>query len=472
MNDSRLILTTDEMRSLGYQVIDLLIDHFSDLPDKPVTRKANRVDLETKLSQPLPSESRPPNEVLEQLEEVVFRNIMHLDHPRFFAFVPSPSNFVSVMADALASGFNVFAGTWLEASGPAMVELQTLDWLRQTLGLPESAGGLFTSGGSMANLTALSVARHVKLDGPDPRGMVYCSDQTHSSVARGLRVLGFRKRQLRTIKSDQQYRLDLHALRQAVEGDLAAGLKPFCVVASAGTTNTGAIDPLPEIGAFCREAGLWFHIDGAYGGAAALCPRGKALLAGIDLADSVTIDPHKWLFQPYEIGCLLVRREAWLKEVFHILPEYLADIETQLGEVNFCDRGVQLTRSFRALKLWFSLQVFGGEAFRHAIEQGITLAEHAQELLQARPNWQVVTPAQLGVLTFAFSAPGIGPRKAESIHQQIFQALIDDGYAFLSTTSLNGRNVLRMCTINPRTRLMDVENTVDKLDQLANRFIG
>jgi glutamate/tyrosine decarboxylase-like PLP-dependent enzyme len=303
-------------------------------------------------------------------------------------------------------------------------------------------------------------------------GIVYCSDQAHSSVARGLRVLGFHPNQLHTLESDPHYRLNPMTLRQAVVSDHKSGLKPFCVIASAGTTNTGAIDPLPEIGAFCREADLWLHIDGAYGGAAALCQRRKELLSGIELADSITIDPHKWLFQPYEIGGLLVRREKWLKEVFHILPEYLADIETQRGEVNFCDRGVQLTRSFRALKLWFSLQVFGSNAFSQAIERGFSLAEYAQELLQARPNWQINTPAQLGILTFSYVKPGLNSAHIEQIHQDIFKGLIEDENAFLSTTSLREHNVLRMCTINPRANLKDIERTIDKLDELADQIIG
>jgi glutamate/tyrosine decarboxylase-like PLP-dependent enzyme len=239
------------------------------------------------------------------------------------------------------------------------------------------------------------------------------------------------------------------------------------VVASAGTTNSGAIDPLPELGDFCQAQDLWLHIDGAYGAAAAFCARGKAALAGIERADSLVIDPHKWLFQPYEIGCLLVRREGWLKEVFHILPEYLADIETQHGEVNFCDRGVQLTRGFRALKLWFSLQVFGAAAFGQAIEHGIELAEHAGRVLQAMPDWQVVTPAQLGVITFRYSPAAGEGRDLAWLHQELFQALIADGSAFISTTNLGGRSVLRMCTINPRAGRADIEATLSTLDRLA-----
>jgi len=354
------------MRALGYRVIDMLVEHFETLPEKPVTRKADRASLEGRLRETLPEQGTDPLAVLDQVERDVFENIMHLDHPRFFAFVPSPSNFVGVMAEALAAGFNVFAGTWLEASGPAQIELVTVDWLRSACGLPVSAGGLFVSGGSMANITALAVARHRVLDDQIPGAVVYCSDQTHSSIERGLWVLGFGRHQLRKVPSDDRFRLDLSALRSAVEADRAAGRVPFCVVANAGTTNTGAVDPLPELADYCDREGLWLHVDGAYGAAAVLCKRGHATLEGLGRADSLSLDPHKWLFQPYEIGCVLVRDERWLRETFHILPEYLIDIEGQAGEVNFCDRGIQLTRGFRALKLWMSFKVFGQAGFEAA----------------------------------------------------------------------------------------------------------
>ncbi|HSR31374.1 MAG TPA: aminotransferase class V-fold PLP-dependent enzyme, partial [Anaerolineae bacterium] len=392
----RLELSREEMRTLGYRVIDMLVEHSCQLSQKPVTRKASRQELERLLREPLPGNGVDSDRVLKRLQVDVFDKIMHLDHPRFFAFVPSPSNFVSVMADALASGFNVFAGTWLEGSGPAQIELVTVDWLRQACGLPESAGGLFVSGGSMANLTALAVAMHTRLDGRSERAVVYCSDQTHSSIDRGLRILGFKDDQLRKIPTDTSFRLDLGELSSAISTDRSLGLAPFCVVANAGTTNTGAVDPLPELASFCRVEDLWLHVDGAYGASAVLCERGRQLLEGLDQADSLALDPHKWLFQPYEIGCVLVRDCRWLKHAFQILPEYLIDTSGQDSEVNFSDYGIQLTRGFRALKLWMSLQVFGLSAFAAALNRGFELAELAESVVDQLPGWEVVTPAQMG----------------------------------------------------------------------------
>src|SRR5579885_346712 len=293
-----LEFSPEEMRSFGYRVIDMLVEHFDQVRDKPVTRRASRISLERSLREPIPEQGTEVNEVLEQLQQDVFCHIMHLDSPRFFAFVPSPSNFASVMAETLATGFNIFAGTWLEASGPAQVEIVTLDWLRQLCGMPDTTGGLFVSGGSVANLTALATARHMRLRDTVQNATVYFSDQTHSSIERALHILGFDSTQMRNIPCDDQFRIPLDILQHMVNADRASGLQPFCVVANAGTVNTGAIDPLPELARFCREEGMWLHIDGAYGAAAALSNQGKAWLQGLEHADSLTLDPHKWLFSP------------------------------------------------------------------------------------------------------------------------------------------------------------------------------
>lgn len=468
--NEKLTLSKEEMRTMGYRVIDMLIEHFDDLPQKPVTRKSDRPSLENKLRESMPLDGAKIDEVLDQLEKDVFSNIMHLDHPRFFAFVPSPSNFVGAMADALVSGFNIFAGTWLEASGPAQIELITLDWLRKACGFPETAGGLFVSGGSMANLTALLVARRVKLKNRIASAGIYYSDQTHSSIERALKIMGFRKDQMRSVKSDERFRMHLRSLKQMVDSDRSAGLLPFCVVANAGTTNTGAIDPLSQMARFCQDEDLWLHVDGAYGAAAVLCDRGRDLLEGLASADSLSLDPHKWLFQPYEIGCVIVRREHWLEDTFHILPEYLADIAAKQGEINFCDRGIQLTRMFRALKLWMTLKVFGHAAIQSAIERGFELAIFAEELVRGLLNWEVVTVAQMGILTFRYKLPGISEEEVNRQNQILVDGLIEDGTAMLSTTTLRGQIVLRMCTINPRSTEDDIFTTIRKLDELAKQL--
>jgi glutamate/tyrosine decarboxylase-like PLP-dependent enzyme len=468
--NATLKLSREEMRALGYRVVDMLVEHFDELEKKPVTRLAGRAEMERQFREPLPQAPSDPTELLSRLEQDVFSNIMHPDHPRFFAFVPCPNNFVSAMADALVAGFTIFSGTWLESSGPTQIELVTIDWLRQLFSLPESAGGLFVSGGSVANVTALAAARHVKLGDQINNATVYCSDQTHASIEKGLRVLGFAPGQLRKLPSDDSFRLLMPELRRAVARDRAEGRRPFCVVANAGTTNTGAVDPLPELADFCCEEGLWLHVDGAFGAAAILAEKGRALLDGIDRVDSLSVDPHKWLFQPYEIGCVIVRESRWLKETFHILPEYMKEAGRVEEEVNFCDYGIQLTRSFRGLKLWMSLKVFGLSAFRQAVSRGFELAEFAERCLRELPNWTVVTPAQLGVVTFRATPDGRSPSELNDLQDRLIADMIADGFAMLSATTLRGIRVLRFCTINPRTTEADIRGTIERLDRFSNRY--
>ncbi|HYH78338.1 MAG TPA: aminotransferase class V-fold PLP-dependent enzyme, partial [Longimicrobium sp.] len=399
--DARLELSPEEMRAMGYRVVDLLVEHFAGLHDAPVHGVETRAALEARLREPAPEQGVGWRTALERAARDVLGPMSHVAHPRFFAYVPGPGNFVGAMADALASGFNPFNGAWATASGAAQAELVAADWLRSLCGLPEGAGGAFVSGGSMANLTALAVARDRRFGRGDfGRAVIYAGDQGHSSIARGARVLGFAPERLRLLPSDDAFRLEVAALERAMEVDARAGLVPFAVVASAGTTNTGAVDPLAEVARACRLAGAWLHVDGAYGAAAALTERGRALLAGLGEADSVSMDPHKWLFQPYECAAILVRDGAALRDTFREVPEYLKDSDLSAEEVNFRDWGVQLTRGFRALKLWLSIQTFGLAAFRAAVDRGIDLAEIAEDELRGSPEWEVLTPAQLGIVTF------------------------------------------------------------------------
>jgi aromatic-L-amino-acid decarboxylase len=460
----KLEFSPERMREIGYRVVDSLVEHLATLPDQRVGAKADPARVLSILKEPAPEQGAEFETVLAQLERDILPNSMHVNHPRFFAYVPGPSNFVGAMADALASGYNVFAGTWISGSGPAAVELMTLNWLREACGLPETAGGLFVSGGSMANLTALAVARHVALDDRAENATVYFSDQTHSSLEKALRLIGIPEGNSRRLPSDPDYRLPVKELAASIQQDRAAGLRPFCVVASAGTTNTGAIDPLVELSALCREQRLWLHVDGAYGAAAVISERGRESLAGLALADSLTLDPHKWLFQPFEIGCVLVRDLAHLRETFRVLPEYLKDTQLDLAEFNFTDHGLQLTRGFRALKLWMSIKVFGMASFRAAVDRGFALAEFTEAQLRKMPGWKIVTPAQMAVVCFRYTAAD------DSAHLRLVRALLEDGFALITSTTLRGQTVLRTCTINPRTTEADIERTLDRLDRLMGQL--
>ncbi|HZR78262.1 MAG TPA: pyridoxal-dependent decarboxylase [Chthoniobacterales bacterium] len=460
---SRIALSEDEMRKFGYRVVDLLVEHFANLPTGSVGAKGDPAKLVPLFDADPPEKGRDPNELLKELEKNVFPNNLHVDHPRFFAFVPGPNNFVSTMSDALAAGFNIFNGTWFGGSAAAALELGVVRWLCRACGLPESAGGLFVSGGSMANLTALVAARNAVLQNRTERATVYFSDQTHSSVERALHVIGFLREQRRKLPSDDNFRLSIETLRRAIAEDRAKGLRPFCVVANAGTTNTGAIDPLGELADLAGSEKMWLHVDGAFGAASILSERGRTLLRGIERADSISLDPHKWLFQSFECGCVLVRDVALLKSAFQIKADYLRDVHRNAAEFNAGDHGVQLSRGFRALKVWLSLQTFGVAAFREAITRGFELAELAERELRARKDWEILSPAQMATVCFRFG-------KSDDLQTRLVEAMMHDGYALLTSTELRGVASLRLCTINPRTTEKDIIGTVKRLDELARKL--
>ncbi len=459
-----LSFTADEMRKFGYKVVDVIVEHFDTIREKPVARRANRDVIEELFKEPVPEEGEEFEDVVDTVVKDVMGNNTCQDHPRFFAFVPGPGNFISAIVDALIGGFNIITCTWFESSGAAGVELAAVRWLSEMVGLPDEAGGLFVSGGSEANLTALAVARHEMLKDDTKDAIIYFSEQTHSSIEKGLRVLGFYQNHIRKLPPDDEFRIDIDVLRKTVAEDRRMGRKPFLVVASAGTTNTGTVDPLVELSEFCKSEGLWLHVDGAYGAAAVITKKGRRILDGIGLVDSLSIDPHKWFFQPYGIGCVLVRDMKLLRKTFQILPEYMQDAHGVDEEVNFYEYGIQMTRDFKALKFWMSLKVFGLKSFREAISWGMGLAERAEEVLSKSKRWEVITPAQLGIITFRYVTKGFTEEKLDVINEKIVDAMTEDKFALISSTIIRGQIVLRMCTINPRTTFEDIEETIAMLE--------
>ena len=462
-------LSHDDMKALGTQALDLVIEHFETNRENAVAVTIPRATTEQMLRTPLPETATPVRDLVEILARDVFPNALKSDHPRFYAFVPSPTNFVSVIGDLLISGHNLFAGHWMAASAAGQIEINVIDWLNELVGFPAKAGGgILVSGGSMANLSAIATARESRLGGPNEKAIVYCSDQTHSSMAKGLRILGFRPEQKRTIATDDGYRLSISALEAAIAADRAAGLVPFCVVANAGTTNTGAVDPLGALADICAREKLWLHVDGAYGAAAVITARGKSALAGMERADSITLDPHKWLFQPYELGCLLVRDSTTLQKAFRVEDEdhadYLEDVTRWVkNDVNFYECGVQLTRSFKALKLWLSMRAFGLGEFRRAIEIGFEMADHAERMLRAAGTWEITTPSQMGVVTFRWKDSSKSAAQIDAITRETVDLMRRDGYALVMSTALSHRPVLRLCPINPSTNSGEIEETIRRL---------
>jgi glutamate/tyrosine decarboxylase-like PLP-dependent enzyme len=458
------------MRRLGYAVIDALVERQNGLRADVPWRGGSRRDLEPILREPCPEEPGDPDVALRRALTEILPRAGRIDHPRFFAFVPSSPTWAALMGDLLATGFNVFQGTWLESAGPSQVELVVLEWFREWLGLPEGAGGLFTSGGSAANLCAVVAAREAV--GHPERPVAYFSDQSHSSIERACRIAGFREDALRRIPSDADYRYDVAALSRAMQRDRDEGRTPVLVSANGGATNTGVVDPLDELADVCDRSGTWLHVDAAYGGFAALTPRGADALAGLGRARSVTLDPHKWFFQPYETGCLLVRDPADLERAFRVMPEYLQDVELGFEQVNFADRGLQLTRAFRALKVWMALHVHGRRAHADAIGRSIELGDVAEAALREAPEIEILSPATLGIVCFRVRGPDASEERLEALNRGIQDTVVAEGTAMMSSTRLRGRFALRLCILNYRSTETDVRAVVDRIVELGRERAG
>ncbi|MEU3354602.1 pyridoxal-dependent decarboxylase [Streptomyces sp. NPDC037389] len=469
-----LRLDKRRMREAGRHAVELVIDRMTAPGSRPPCHVPSPGALRAALDEPLPEHgTHDLPGLLDHVTERALAEATRLDHPRCFAFVPSTGNFPAVLADALASAYLSVPGAWLVGAGPTRIELTTLRWLKTFLGLPDGHGGLFVSGGSVANLTCLAVARDHRLDGgPQPHARLYCSSQAHPSVAQATHLLGLAREQLTILPPDDGLRLDADVLAERVGRDRRAGLRPFAVVATLGTTGTGAVDPLDRLAGLCQEEGLWLHVDGAHGAAVAGTPRGHHLRNALGRADSLTVDPHKWLFQPYEIGCVLLRRPELLPETFgvarhaldqgYLRPAHPATPEPECEEVNLSDYGPQQSRGLRALKLWLSLKTFGAAAFRQAIEQGADLAEYAAGLVEAHPELELVTPPGLAILTFRYRPRDASATwDADAAQAHISRRVCADGGAVLLTTTVRGATVLRMCTINPASTRADVAYVLD-----------
>ena len=455
-----LALDATTMRALGHLTVDAVVELLT-AGDTPVLRRATAAEMAARVPATLPEAPASFEALLETLRRDVLPFMGRHGHPGFFAFVPSAATFPGALGDFIAAALNIFAGNWLVSAGPSRLEQVVLEWFRGWVGYPPESAGVLVSGGSAANLTALACARESLLGAMTDRAVLYLSDQAHSSLARAARTLGFRPDQVRVLPSDADCRLPPAALVAAIQADAEAGRQPLCVVASAGTTNTGAVDPLAEIADICRQHRLWLHVDGAYGGFAAVTDEGRARLAGIERADSITLDPHKWLFQPYECGCLLVRDGRLLRRAFEIAPDYLKDNAVRAGEVNYADLGLQLTRSARALKVWLSLSYFGAAAFRAAITRAMDLAAYAERRIAASETLELVSPASLGIVGFRRrGAPGEDEAAVAARNAALIAGLEATGQALVSSTRLRGRYTVRLCVLSHTSGADEVDRVL------------
>ncbi len=470
--DNGLQMAPELMLDLAHKAAELLVERIQDLPEEEAWDGEFRQGLERQLMKDPPEAGRSPAEVIEQVAREILPVAMRLDHPRCFAFIPSSPTWPGVLADFMAAGYNINACTWLVGSGPSQLELVVIDWLRQWVGYPESAGGLFTSGGSAASLDAFVAAREAA--GHPERATVYMSDQSHSAHIRAARIIGVRPECIRLIPSDDLFRLDLDALAQAAADDRAAGFNPIAVCANAGTSSTGTIDPIEAMADYCESESIWLHIDAAYGGFAVVTEQGKELLRGIERADSIGLDAHKWFFQPYEAGCLLVKDLSTLERAFAVRHDILQDTIWGANHPNFSDRGLQLSRSVRALKVWMSVQTFGMEAFRQAVSRGMALATQAEEYVSESQLLEMLNPASLGIVCFRINPDdtSIDEEELTEINKTILARMFWEDKAFISSTLLHGKFSLRLCIVNHTTTWDDVRETLKAIERFGQEALS
>lgn len=476
MND--FDLSPAETRRLGYLAATMVAEHRAGLLDGPVFGKVSRGQ---DFREPLPEVGLPLKDVLAAVQNSILPYPFGNSHPRFFAFINATADPIGVVGDYLAAAMN--SNCWGGDHAAIHVEAQVISWLAEVLGLPGSSEGILTSGGSMANFTALAVARRARAPEVREQGMagvrpltVYASEEVHTCVDKAVDLLGLGWRCLRKVPSDGDCRVRIDVLRELIASDRRSGFEPAVVVGTAGTVNTGAVDPLEELAALCRQEDLWFHVDGAYGAMAAVSPKLKPLLTGLELADSVATDPHKWLYVPYEAGAALVRQPGRMADAFSRSAPYLVqDPDSPVsGPVLFNERGPELSRSFKALKVWMGFKARGRQGYAAAVERDVALAHRLAGQIRSRRDFELLAAPQLSIVVFRYKpcASPVGEPALDQLNRQIVNHLVGSGAFFLAPTVLKGRTGMRVAIVNFRTQEEDLSALLDEAANAGRRILA
>jgi aromatic-L-amino-acid decarboxylase len=446
-HDHPLELSGDEMRRLVEAAMERIAEHVDTLPEQPASFTEGGLRLARSLAEPLPERGTPFPKLLDLVFDRAVPRSLNTAGPGYLAYVPGGGLLQSAIADLIADSVNRYIGLFGSAPGLGQIEANVLAWFREIVGYPPEAGGILTSGGSLSALTALITARRERLPENFLGGVLYWSDQVHHSLEKAARLAGFPAANLRSIPSDERFRLRTDALEAAIAEDRQRGLIPFLVVASAGTTNSGAVDPLEEIAGIARQHGLWLHVDGAYGGFFLLTERGRRVLRGIELADSLVLDPHKSLFLPNGTGALLVRDAGALRRTHSTIADYLP----QGRDVDPAVMSPELTRPFRGLRVWLPLKMHGIGPFREALEEKLVLAREAAEELKTIAGIEVVAEPQLSTLAFRLNPGNLDTEELNRLNRRLLKAVNDRKRVFLTGTKLGERFVIRICVLSYRT---------------------
>lgn len=450
-----------EMRALVAAAMERICAHIEGLPRMPACDVTNGAELARSLREALPSEGTSFEQVLEVLFDRAVPCSFNTAGPGYLAFIPGGGLFLAAVADLIADATNRYVGVWQAAPGLVQLETNAVRWLSEIVGLPAGSGGFLTTGGSLANFSAVVTARVCVLGDRFDDGVIYTSDQAHHSVVRAARLAGFRREQVREVAVDGRFRVRVDALAAAIAADRRAGLRPCMIVGHAGTTNTGAVDDLDALADLAAREGLWLHVDAAYGGFFCLTARGRAALFGIGRADSVTLDPHKGMFLPYGTGCLLARDPGALRRAHGSPADYLPAMQDDPDFVDYCELSPELSRDFRGLRVWLPLKLLGAGAFRRALDEKLDLTRACFEAVSALPGIEVVAAPQLSLFAFRHVPAGLGEGAELDAHNRRLLAAINRrGRVYLTATVLQGRFVLRICVLSFRTHRDRVEAAV------------
>jgi aromatic-L-amino-acid/L-tryptophan decarboxylase len=449
---------------MGDAVLSYLIEFLEGLPDAPASNLDDALAYARTLREPVPELGEADFAgLLANVKEAASHGF-ETAGPGYLAYIPGGGLFSAALADFIATGVNRFVNVWNAAPAFTQIEATVIDWIRELFGLPAEAGGILTSGGSMANLSALVTARRAKLPEDFLRGTIYASDQTHASVAKAAMICGFPIANVRAVATDERLRIDPQALLESVARDRAQGLTPFCLVANAGTTNTGAVDPIDELAELAAWQDLWLHVDAAYGGFFQLTGRGREAFRGIERADSITLDPHKGMFLPYGTGCLLVRDRGLLRHAHQVEAAYLQDLGAEEEIPNFADYSPELSRDFRGLRVWLPLKLHGLGAFRDALDEKLDLTRVLYEGLRDIRGLELPWEPQLTVVPFRARSTS---DDADDLFRQLLERINASKRVFLSSTMIEGRFTIRACIVSHRTHRDRIDEAVEIIRRSA-----
>ncbi len=461
--ESDLEVSGDELRGLIEQTTARLVEFLDALPERPMDGTANGVELARACSEPLPEAGAPFEQLLGLLFDRAIPCTFNTASGGYLAYIPGGGLPQSGIAALIANVVNSYITVWV--ASPALVQLESnvISWFCSMIGLPEGSGGYLSSGGSMANFSALATARCELLPEDFLHGTLYVSDQVHHSMVKAAKLAGFPPRNVRSIPTDDRFRMSLDALVHSIEQDRSAGLQPFFIVANAGSTNTGAVDPLADLADLAEREKLWLHVDAAYGGFFQLTERGRRAMNGMERADSITLDPHKGLFLPYGTGCLLVKDQAALKRTHGTQADYMPD-HADPEFVDFSEISPELSRDIRGLRVWLPLKMYGVDVFRRQLDEKLDLAHWAADRLRALPDVEIVAEPQLSLVVFRYAPEGFDNQELNALNRRLMELVNQRQRVMLTPTRVSGdRFVLRICVLSFRTHLRHMEMALEDL---------